>query len=98
MTKYSRDGLPYLCLAADTESAPPAVDGAADPSTVERDNVEAATRDNTARSASSAVDCEVLYWHFVLGHTSVIKPKLYADGLNIEQKNRDLFCNICVMG
>ena len=30
MAKYSRDGLPYLCLAAATESALPAVDGAAD--------------------------------------------------------------------
>ena len=51
--KYNRDGLPYLCLA--TESALPAVDSAADPSTgetatVERDNVEASTRDNTAGS------------------------------------------------
>ena len=42
-------------------------------------------------------------WHVVLGHTSIIKPKLYADGQyklpkQIEKNNKRLFCRICVMG
>ena len=43
----------------------------------------------------------VVYWHFVLGHTSMINPSLYADGIclpnDIKKKNHEFFCNICVL-
>ena len=48
------------------------------------------------------VDRDHSYWHFVLAHTSVIKPQLYADGKtlpkHIEKENKALFCHICLMG
>ena len=45
----------------------------------------------------------MVYWHFVLGHSNEIKPKLYADRMimlpkNITQKNKGFFCSIYVMG
>ena len=50
-------------------------------------------------SADEATEMHnVFYWHCVLGHTSSINPGMTTLPMNITNKNRDLFCNICVMG
>ena len=36
--------------------------------------------DKAADNAENAVAADVVFWHYTLGHTSVIQPKLYADG------------------
>ena len=62
------DGFPYICLAGtDNHLALPATASEAVPSgDVVQDAVQA-----------TATSDHMSYWHFVLGHTSMINRKLY---------------------
>ena len=92
MAKYI-DNFPYLCLSTYDafpveESDPREVDQRNDAENElddEHENAGSGTpaaheHETSAREVTSAMTQKAMYWHVVLGHTSIIKPKLYTDG------------------